>query len=654
MRLEWLAVALCRALVVACAAGPAAAEPAPQLPIEAFFREPLMRGAALSPNGRYLASIASSDRTQYLVIWDLETNQKKPVKRFSKDESWRGQRAEQLAYWVGWASDARVLFALQYRIVHMAETVVGFHVYGVDRDGGNERRLLDGLPDFQAPRRMDADPDHFLIQQDGGLYRVHVRTGESRLYHAERTGVDWWIRDPRDRVRLGIGYSGLRYSIQLVTPAKSLEPLREGQLYFEPAFVPLGFGPDDDTLYVASDHESETLALYAFDLPSRSFREKLFGHPEFDVAEDLVFSLRRNALLAVPYYEDSLRFHFFDADFEHHMKLLERALPGRSISLADWDRDESRWILRASGDVEPPATYLYVPAKKQLQKLFDEHPELPSERLSPTRALSIRARDGLALRSYLSVPRGMAENRLPLVVLPHGGPHSRDRIEWDPELQFLASRGYAVLRVNFRGSRGFGRKLLTAGYKQWGGAMQDDLSDAARWLVEQRIADPDRIAIYGSSYGGYAALMGLIREPALFRCAVSFAGVTDLQDQLQQESRYRTWADLNLHLVGDRVSDGPLLRSRSPAANAGRIQAPVLIAHGEKDGIVHPRQARSMTRALAAAGKPYEELTLPDEGHALHSAESRLRFYRALEAFLARHMQPRSAPTAAPARPPAS
>ncbi len=648
MSLELRPCALLLATVLACGAGQGAAESLPPpIPIEALFQDPMIGAAAISPDGHHLASVASKGETQYLVIWDLESNQKKPIRRFSKDARWRGQRVEQHVYWVGWASDERVLIALQYRIAHMAEAAIGFHLYAVDRDGRNEKRFFEGFSDFQAPTRMDADPEHILVRIGGALYRVNLKTGGRKLYQQARTGIDRWILDHRDRVRLGIGVLGLRYSVQRLGAAKTLEPLREGRLYFEPDFVPLGFGADDKTLYVASNHESDTSALYEFDLETNQFGRKLFGHPDFDVYGSLVISQQRDALLAVPYFEDTLHYHFTDAEFARQMGMLERALPGRTSWVSDWNREENRWIVEAAGDLYPPVTYLYDPAKRQLLKLFDSHPELATQPLSPSRPVSFQARDGLSLRGYLTLPRGYPETKLPLVVIPHGGPHARDQLGWNPEVQFLASRGYAVLRVNFRGSQGFGRRFRFAGYKQWGLAMQDDLSDAVRELIQQGTADPDRIAIYGASYGGYAALMGVIREPGLFRCGASFAAVTDLPDLLQGMASYDTLEQLNTLLIGDPTSDGELLRSVSPRHNAARIQAPVLIAYGEKDGVVPPRQARLLTEALEHAGRPYEELYFPAEAHGLVAAASRLRFYGALEAFLAKHTQPRSRPPSA-------
>jgi dipeptidyl aminopeptidase/acylaminoacyl peptidase len=243
------------------------------------------------------------------------------------------------------------------------------------------------------------------------------------------------------------------------------------------------------------------------------------------------------------------------------------------------------------------------------------------------------------------------------VLLIHGGPQARDALGWNPEVQFLANRGYAVLRLNFRGSAGYGRRFEQAGHRQWGLAMQDDVADAAKWLVEQGIADPERIAIYGASYGGYSALMGVIKNPDLFRCAVSLAGVTQIPKLLQREARLygRTAKHLNLETVGDWIGDAEQLRRVSPAENAERVGAPVLIAHGDMDTVVDPDQAELMADALTRAGKPFERLVLEGEPHGLYFEATRLKFYAALESFLAKHLQARPEPPApAPAGAPAS
>jgi len=642
----------------------------PSLPVEAFFADPASSGAQLSPDGRHLVALAAAGDEQYVVVWNLATRQRKPLVRFPKREMAKGRPVDSHLSSVFFVGNDRIALSLDLTVPFSGKAFLVQGLYAVDREGGDvaelSKRWLGQKFFAHEVTGIREDPRHVLVfgrsaaksfatLASGGfrveIQKVDVRTGAHKLHQASHRDVDEWIVDgKRGRVRLGVGYHDQRKFVYSVDSSVSMDLLRKLRLLHESDFAPLAFG--SETLYVASSHEGDTYALYEFDEKEKSFRKKLFEAVRFDVASVLV-SEKRDALLAAGYVEDVSRYHFFDEEFGREMAALEQALPGRELE-PSWDRAEDRWIVRASGDVHPPASYLYERAKKQLMLMSEERPALRAEQLSQGRAVDIQARDGLALRGYLTLPRGRPESKLPSVLLIHGGPLARDRLSWNPEVQFLASRGYAVLRLNFRGSWGYGRKFAEAGWRQWGLAMQDDVADAAKWLIDQGIADPDRIAIYGASYGGYAALMGVIRNPELFRCAVSLAGATQIPKLLGRAARYfgATAEHLNLETDGDWIADAEHLRSVSPAENAERVGAPVLIAHGTLDFTVDPEQARLMADALTRAGKPFELLMLENEPHGLLFEATRLEFYRALEAFLAKHTQPRPPP--APAEAPAS
>jgi dipeptidyl aminopeptidase/acylaminoacyl peptidase len=367
----------------------------------------------------------------------------------------------------------------------------------------------------------------------------------------------------------------------------------------------------------------------------------LFGHPEVDVA-GLRTSKRDGRLLAIGYVTDRPRLHFFDAAEQSLQAGIDRALPGRTNRFVSSDRDERYSILHSSGDTSPPRYFLFDHEQKRLDFLFSAYPELDGVELAPMQPIQYEARDGLVIPGYLTLPVGAGEAPFPLIVHPHGGPWARDVWGWDPVVQFLASRGFAVLQPNFRGSNGYGTEFEERGYGNWGLEMQDDVTDGARWLIEQAIADPDRIGIYGASYGGFTALRALQKEPDLFRAGASFAGVTDIPTLLADDRAYWGMLDDMEQLVGDRWSDREQLAAVSPARNADQIRAPVLVAHGTEDWRVHVKQAHAMADALESAGVEVEAHIYYGEVHGFIDERNKIDFYTKLADFFERHLAPRT------------
>jgi dipeptidyl aminopeptidase/acylaminoacyl peptidase len=307
--------------------------------------------------------------------------------------------------------------------------------------------------------------------------------------------------------------------------------------------------------------------------------------------------------------------------------------------------DGRRWVVQQSGDVQRSRYYLYDRADRRARFLFAVRPELERFRLAPMVPHVIRARDGLRLVSYLTLPLGRSPRRLPLVLLVHGGPWSRDRWRYHPWTQWLANRGYAVLQVNFRGSAGFGKAFLAAGNREWGRKMQRDLTDAVRWAVARGTADPRRVAIMGSSYGGYAALAGVTFTPKRYAAAVDLVGPSNLETLLASIPPY--WKPLRAIFrvrVGDRVRDRRLLYQRSPLHFAHRIRTPLLIFQGRNDPRVKPAESEQIVRAIRRRGGQVGYVVYPDEGHGLRRAANRLDFAGRVEAFLGRHLGGRVEP----------
>ncbi len=285
----------------------------------------------------------------------------------------------------------------------------------------------------------------------------------------------------------------------------------------------------------------------------------------------------------------------------------------------------------------------------RLEELASSREWLKPADMAPMQPIKYQSRDGLTLHGYLTTPRGVEAKDLPLVVNPHGGPWARDAYGFNPEVQFLANRGYAVLQVNFRGSTGYGESLMMAGNREWGFKMQDDISDAVQWAIDQGIADAERVCIYGASYGGYAVMAGLAYTPELYRCGINYVGVTSIP--LLFETAPGAWAsnmETMKRQIGDPKEDKAMLEDRSPTNHASRIQAPVLMAYGKQDPRVVIKHLEVMEEAMKQAGKPYEVIVKDDEGHGFRKFENQVEFYTAVERFLAKHLGPRKAQHSAP------
>ncbi len=637
------------------ASWPAAeAAEAATIPLEAFARPPLLTGASLSPNGRQLAALLHIEDGTALVTraLDVARQQFTPVIR-ATDELAIG--------WAGWANDERLLVGTRHLsqrgFVRVAET----RLWSVRPDGSELKPLwqrgqrhaghsaqfqddvLDWLPD---------DARHVLLQLpaeakfiEPGVYLVDVESGERRLVHGPERQVRRWITDAAHRVRVGLKADDGRYEVRACDPdGRRWRTLWSFDGLSADAVWPIGFDTDPQRLYVSAQHEGRS-AVFAVDLNDDALPRRLVvHHPRLDLdGASALPAARGGGLLGLCVGEGAAleppRGELWREPVRALMRQVDAALPRRYNRLLALSADEQTYLLHSSGNGRPGEYFVGERRSGELATVGRQFPLLAGARLAGKREVSIRSRDGLPLMAYLSLPPTRAEGQPgSLVLLPHGGPASRDDDDFDLWVEVLASRGHAVLQVNFRGSHGQGREFMLAGLRRWGLEMQDDLSDAVAWAVAQRIADARSVAIVGASYGGYAALMGAIKTPALYRCAVSFAGVTHLPDQIHFEGDYVDGYLAAEASIGRLWGDRAQLRETSPALQAERIQVPVLLVHGDADLVVPVSQGRTMAEALRRAGKRYEYIEQPGVGHQFGGQRSRTQFFGALERFLAEQL----------------
>jgi dipeptidyl aminopeptidase/acylaminoacyl peptidase len=598
------------------------------IPLEDFFRKPDKAMVRLSPDGARLAYLEPFERRLNLIVRDLATGENVRVTDSTERD-------------IGgflWADDDRLVY------VQDKGGDENFRLYATGRDGGNRLELtpfdkvkcglIDDLPDhpgeilFQMNRR---NPELFDV------CRINVNTGEMELIAENPGNVQSWSTDHEGCLRLATTSDGVNSSI-LIRDTDSDDWRTVATYDFKQAAHPRSFTPDNRALYVSSNVGRDKFAIFEYDLTEGKETKLIFEHDEVDV-EQVLYSRKRNKLTGVAFETDKDHYHFLDENWAALQRFVDDRFPGYENRLTSMSRDETKFVVYSGSDRNMGRYSLLDAEKMELTELFEISPWLNESQMAEMRPISYTSRDGWKIHGYLTVPAGVEARQLPLIVNPHGGPWHRDSWGFDPEIQFLANRGYAVLQINFRSSTGYGRKFWEAGFAEWGLAMQDDITDAAQWAIAEGIADPERVAIYGGSYGGYAALSGLTKTPDLYACGISYVGVSNLFTWIEAIPPYwKIYLDMLHEMVGHPERDAERLRATSPFFNADRITSPLFVAQGANDPRVTKHESDQIVEALRNRGVDVEYLVKDNEGHGFQNEENRFDFYRAMERFLSRHL----------------
>jgi dipeptidyl aminopeptidase/acylaminoacyl peptidase len=623
------ATAAAAILLAAAAHGGTAA--VPEIDVHAFARAPAFALPALSADGAFLSYVEQSGGRQTVVLRTLsDGTQRRTLDVESKRERVR---------WCDWAGAAYLLcgtIAPVRAADRVAETT---HLYAIDAAGSRVRELNAKSPDPARDQVVDllaSRPGRVLLQRDAAgrgypeVVELDVGSGEMSVAVRARPPVRRWMSDGRGVVRLGLGYSDGAASLWVRRPgAEDWTAFLEQSLADVEAVGPIALGATPSQLYVLKHHDGRA-ALFRLDLDRASLPELLFADGIYDVTGPVVLHPQTRALLAVRYVAEQERMHFFDAAEAAQLAWIDEQLPGAVNLVIDRSSDGSRLLVRSASDVEPPSLYVFDVEPRALALIGHDYPELEGRPLAPMQPMTYRARDGQVIPAYLTLPPTGGAAGLPAIVLPHGGPETRTMRAFDPLAQFLAANGYAVLQMNFRGSLGYGARFAAAGVGQWGGIIHNDITDAARWLVERRIADPTRMCIVGMSFGGYAALLGAVRESEWYACAASYAGVSDLMAFAQYTERLQ-----DAQIWQERLSaDQRALWQMSPMSRVRAIEAPVLMVHGRNDPVVPVSQARRFARYLRQSGKPHQFIERADCDHEMTIESCRIAFFAELQRFL--------------------
>ena len=602
-----------------------------EIPMEDFFRNPEKSSFNISPNGLLIA---------YMKPWE-EGNRMMNiyVKSMDSNKEIRITDADQRSiYGFFWISDNRIAY------IQDKGGDENFRIYAVNIDGTNEVNLtpFDNVRS-QIIDDLEDDPDFMIVglnirnPQIHDAYRLNVNTGEITMLAENPGNISSWMTDNNGVLRLATTSDGVNSSI-LYREDESKEFVSILTTNFKESVSPLFFSFDNNELYVSSNRGRDKSAIYTFDLKLAKEGKLIFEHPEVDVYS-LMRSEKRKVITGVTYTTDKTYRVFFDKEREVLQKKIEQKLPNIDVAISGFNKDETKAVVVAFSDKSRGTYYYYDIKKDELIKLADLSPWLKPENMASMLPVSYKSRDGLKINAYLTLPLGSSGKNLPVVVNPHGGPWARDYWGFNSEVQYLANQGYAVFQMNFRGSTGYGREFWELSFKQWGKTMQNDITDGVDWLISEGIADPDRIAIYGASYGGYATLAGLTFTPDLYACGVDYVGVSNLFTFIETIPPYwELYRQMLYEMVGHPENDKEILTEGSPALNVEKIKAPLFIAQGANDPRVKKSESDQMVEALKKQGVDVPYMVKENEGHGFYNEENRFDFYRAMTEFLDKHL----------------
>lgn len=621
----------------------AATEPSPAAPVRiesaALAEQPFMNAPLLSPDGKLVAASFNVAGKDLLGVVSLSAGQPKLIQLPPKVD----------LRWYRWAGNGVLLVSFGKIVPWDGDDALQTRLIAYDVATGAVRFLGGMTEGLIGDDVLWIDPEgkSLLMAYQHTIYEypevrmVDIATNRQRTVVSARDGVWDWYADDKGVVRVGIGYGNLKWSLFYRSseeqPFKQVVKARydDDDAGFDGFRI---FKGSDEGFRILRNEATGRYALYKYNYATRTTGALVYESATNDI-DDFDTTTDGKEVSAVWYTDDRPRVKWFDPAANEMQNDIDKAVGDRHATIVSRSRDHTVMIVHVGGSGDPGKYYVYQPVAGVMSVLARINERLNAASLTPTRFVSYTARDGLKVPAYLTLPPGREAKGLPLIILPHGGPYDvRDDGTYDPEVQFLANRGYAVLQPEYRGSGGFGAPFYQKGEGQWGRAMQDDLDDGMDWLVKQGMVDPARVCIVGSSYGGYAALWGATRNPERYRCAASFAGISDVARQLKFQiefkisKRYRkNWRQT---VQGAETFD---LKTLSPLFTVDRLKVPILLFHGDDDQRVPYKQSRLYADALKAAGKDVEFVTLKGEGHGFSTSANMQLWLDRLDAFLNRY-----------------
>lgn len=634
--------------------------PAGEIPLNAFASDAVVEQFRLSPDGQSLAYIRHIEGRSYLVTQRTGSPPKSVLytdntKYFFQNFHWVGNK--RLLVGARYPDHRRAIETMETRMIAIDSDATGLRAdllesaYGIDGFGTRKN-----VPQYQHAviGKSATDPDSVLVPLDidtpglPDVYSLNVQTGRLTKVANNPGGIRSWIADRQGNVRIGSGWHGKEMKVIVRAPgstrwqtvstylADDKEQVKTQRL------LPIGFDEDPRFLYAYASHQGRD-AIFRIDTADPAFpRTLIHADDRFDVYGNLIYSVWLKKYVGIDYAGEYGKRLYWDEKAKQLQAQLDNALPGMTNRIVSSSDDGMHLLISSSAINAPAQIYWLDRITGHMTELARTRPALADEKLPRPQSITFRSRDGMPLHGYLTLPSGhdvKTAGPLPLIVFPHGGPVARDIATFDIYTQFFANRGWAVLQINFRGSSGYGNDFEQAGFRRWGLEMQDDIADGVQWSITRGIADPARICIVGSSYGGYAAMMGVVKTPNLYRCAISINGISDLRDLLRSKQDYTNYEIGVERLIGEWWRDREQLRQTSPANRAGEIRTPLLLIHGKQDRIVPVSQSEDMADALKSSGNTtFRYVELPFGDHGLSREDDRIKVFTEMENFLKQHL----------------
>ena len=616
------------------------------LPVEAFGSLPYAESVKLSPNGEQVAFIMNVKGDSLIGVTNLK-NKKTTYLLKTDNQKFKINRYH-------WANDDMILVSSIYPvfrnfIAYSESRLLKLNVKSSDRvlkpvitprkksirdAGEHNAQFQDNIIDL-----LPEDPDHILMAVDfdipnrPSVYKIDLTKKNSRERLIKgKSNIYNWLTDQQHRLRLGFGRDETKIFYRLFDlQTETWRNIWEYELFDAPDITPLGFGLDANQLYIRADHEGR-YAIFKVDVSHKDLpRELVYADANYDIEGSLIYSNVTHDVIGVYHGENEDGKFYFDKSYNAFQSALNKAIPDAFNNIASFSQNERKYILYSSDSKTPGAFYLGDRDQGGLDFILEEYPMLYNKSLSGKDKITFKARDGLTIEGYITQAHGGIKKDSPAIILPHGGPMARDYAGFDFMAEFFASRGYTVLQPNFRGSSGYGFAFEMAAIQKYGGAMQDDLQDAANWLTASYPIDKNKLCIVGASYGGFAALMAAANQQDTFSCAVSFAGLADIELALIKSRQFT-----NHDVAKKQYGTGQ--KVNSPVNLAQKINIPILLLHGDKDRVVSVDHSRNMAAELEDYDKDVKYIEFENGNHHLEIAKHRLATLTAIEDFLNEHI----------------
>ncbi len=618
---------------VVCLIGSCTSTNSRNIPVADFFTSVEKSNFKISPDGRYVSYLEVSENRQRKIFL-IDTQSDNPTGELASGDihdvgSYYWVAEDELIYTERIpADDSLRIFAMQLGVaprllMPASDLKVRFiqPVTSVDRNVLISLNVRDSnkFDVFRLP--LDGSPRKLVAENPGNIIR--------------------WYADPKGELRMALASDSIQETVMYRRSEKEpFKPVLEN--IFHTSVVPLGFVQHkDDHIFALSNVNRDKLNLVELNMETGAESAMLYQRDDVDLSAG-GYDLKSGSMRYAFYFDDRRVRHFFDKDYERVYQKLMAHLPDYEIRVLDEDFTDKKLIVHAFKDVDPGALYYFDGDSDKLLLLTEINPKLKNASLSPMSSITYEARDGQLLHGYLTLPASGSKRGLPVIVYPHGGPNDRNVWGYNPEVQFFASRGYAVFQVNYRGSDGYGKAFWTAGFKEWGGLIQDDITDGVQWLIDQKIADPQRIGIFGMGFGGYSAIHGACFNSGLYAAAASYGGFTNLFTHLKEiPPHLKPYLQKYYEIIGNPETESGLIRSMSPVFHADKIEIPVFVAQGGKDSRSSVPEISQFIQKIRKRNIPVTLMLREDEGRYFRKEENRITFYEELGKFFDSHVKKR-------------